>query len=522
MNESVVPAGARVRGTAEPDRRLLSLRGITKRFGDVVANDDVDLDFNGGEVHGILGENGAGKSTLMKIIYGFYQPDSGSLAIQGSEIHVRSPRENRRLGIGMVFQNFTLISAMTVAENIGLFWPDQGALLDRRALATRITAVSERYGFEVDPDARVADLSMGQRQKVELIKLIMANAQVLICDEPTSVLAPHEVDGLFTVFRELKRDGYSVIFITHKLGEVLEISDAITVLRHGAVVGTVEPKDVTPADLISMMIGEAHPESSKVDDREAPEHRELTALEFRDVWTGKKYEEAGLRGVSFRIDGGEIVGVAGVSGSGQEEIAEALLGLRPKRSGETYLLGRNVAGWPVSKILDLGFSYVPEDPAQMAIVASMRVEENLVLGEVHKHGSGAWLDWGRIRAWMSSILGAFPIDLPRHHLTAGQLSGGNLQRVVLARELSRTPRVLIACYPTRGLDVKTAEMTRSLLVSARKQGTAVLLISEDLDELFALSDRLFVMYEGAIVHESSPRQTTPREVGLVMTGHGVE
>ena len=499
---------------------LLSLQGITKRFPGVMANDAIDLELRHGEVHAILGENGAGKSTLMKIIYGYYQPDAGTIRMNGKETRFRSPQDSIRSGVGMVFQNFTLVPAMTVAENVALFWPDQGMVLNHKALSARIQEVSDRYALEVDPSARVGSLSMGQRQKVELIKLIIANARLLICDEPTSVLAPHEVEGLFKVFDELKADGYAILFITHKLREVMATADRITVLRHGAVVGTVSPKETTTAELVTMMIGSAPPQAVGAEDNRAEKVATEIALEFNNVTTPSGDQGVSLKQFSFRVSPGEILGIAGVSGNGQEKIGEVLLGLHRKQSGSVILHGRNVEGWSVSAILNAGVGYIPEDAIGMALVPDMRVEENMVLGEIHSFANqNVFLDWGAIREWIDTSFSAFPMTMPEPSLEVGTLSGGNMQRVVLNRELTRDPRVLVAYYPTRGLDVKTAEATRALLLKAREAGSATVLISEDLDELFAISDRLMVMHRGEVVGHSSPADTSAHQVGMLMTGH---
>ena len=499
---------------------LLSLQGITKRFPGVMANDAIDLELRHGEVHAILGENGAGKSTLMKIIYGYYQPDAGTIRMNGKETRFRSPQDSIHSGVGMVFQNFTLVPAMTVAENVALFWPDQGMVLNHKALSARIQEVSDRYELEVDPSARVGSLSMGQRQKVELIKLIIANARLLICDEPTSVLAPHEVEGLFKVFDELKADGYAILFITHKLREVMATADRITVLRHGAVVGTVSPKETTTAELVTMMIGSAPPQAVRAEDNRAEKVATEIALEFNNVTTPSGDQGVSLKQFSFRVSPGEILGIAGVSGNGQEKIGEVLLGLHRKQSGSVILHGRNVEGWSVSAILNAGVGYIPEDAVGMALVPDMRVEENMVLGEIHSFANqNVFLDWGAIRERIDASFSAFPMTMPEPGLEVGTLSGGNMQRVVLNRELTRDPRVLVAYYPTRGLDVNTAEATRALLLKAREAGSATVLISEDLDELFAISDRLMVVHRGEVVGHSSPADTSAHQVGMLMTGH---
>jgi general nucleoside transport system ATP-binding protein len=502
-----------------PEAPLLEVRNLTKSFGDLLANQDIDLNVYGGEVQAILGENGAGKSTLMKCLYGFYQPTAGEILLDGKPVQISTPLEGRRLGIGMVFQNFTLIPAMTVAENVALFLPEVGIILRPKQIDARIQDVARRYGLAVDPRAHIANLAMGERQKVEILKILLAGARVLIFDEPTSVLAPHEVDGLFAIFAKLCADGYAVLFITHKLPEVMACAHRITVLRRGRVAGRLLREEATPQAIVQLMLGAEPP---------PPAHREGLAteqgaplLQFKEVDLVDAHSGIGLKQVSLEVFAGEIVGVAGVSGNGQSELADIALGLRRPDAGAVCLFGEDASQWSTAAILAHGLACIPEDPLRMGAIPGMTVVENMVLGEQSKYARmrGLTLDWSRARADSERFLNTtFVTTPPRLDWLVENLSGGNLQRVVIARELQREPKVLLAYYPARGLDVSNAEAMRQLLLHYRSQGMGILLVSEDMDELFALSDRLLVMYHGRVVGSFRPQETTAEVVGHLMTG----
>lgn len=512
--------------TARPEHSdaavpIVELRGITKRFPNVLANDAVDLDLFPGEVHALLGENGAGKSTLMKILYGFYNADSGSIAVDGEEVRIGSPLDARMLRIGMVFQTFTLIPAMTVAENIALYLPDLPALLDSRRIAEQIDALAKQYHLEVDPHSPVRDIAIGDQQKVEVLKLLVGRARVLIFDEATRVLAPHEIERLFEIFESLKEDGYAIVFITHKMREVLECADRITVMKRGRIAGTIARSEATEAALVALMFGGSIPDGICQTDEGEKAYGDAI-LELRCITAHAEGQGTSLRDIDLQIRAGEIVGVAGVSGNGQRELGDVILGLTPCARGERRIQGVDATSWTVGRIRASGVGFVPEDPLGMGVVPWMTVAQNAALGSVEtysRHG-GFSLDWDHVQRDIGASFEALSFEPLEPWVPVRTLSGGQLQRTVLARELGRGPKLLVASYPTRGLDVRSAIAARRVLAELRDRGGGVLLISEDLDELCSLSDRLLVLHEGMIVGEFLPHEIDRHKIGHLMTDSG--
>jgi simple sugar transport system ATP-binding protein len=496
----------------------LTARGITKRFPGVVANDGVDLELREGEVHALLGENGAGKSTLMSVLYGLYQPDAGELLRSGRPVSLRSPSDAIALGIGMVHQHFMLVPVFTVAENIllGVEAVRRLGVLDTRRARAEVRALSERYGLEVDPDARVDDLPVGVQQRVEILKALYRKAEILILDEPTAVLTPHETEELFRVLRGLTAEGVSVALISHKLKEVLAVADRITVMRAGRVVGATTPAETDEAGLASMMVGRAV--LLEVD--RAPAHPGEEVLRVEGLRVEGARGAPAVRGVSFSVRAGEILGVAGVQGNGQTELAEALTGLRAPAGGSVLLSGRDVTGAPPRALIHASVSHIPEDRRRHGLVASYAVADNLVLCTYDRPPYAAWgvRKEQAVRARAEELVKRFDVRPPAPDVPAANLSGGNQQKVILARELSRPVKLLVASQPTRGLDVGSIEYIHRAIVAARDAGAAVLLVSAELDEILALSDRIAVMYRGEIAAMLDAGAATREKLGLLMAG----
>jgi general nucleoside transport system ATP-binding protein len=497
---------------------VLEARGITKRYGGVAANDGVDLDLREGEIHCLLGENGAGKSTLMNVVYGLVAPDAGELRLRGRPIAPRSPRDAIALGIGMVHQHFMLVPAFTVAENVMLGAEDlRGPLLDRRKASDRVRAIAREYGLAVDPDAPVEGLPVGAQQRVEIVKALYRDARVLILDEPTAVLTPEEVDGLLAVLKRLVKKGTSVLFITHKLREVLEVADRITVMRAGRVVASATPAEADARSLAALMVGREV--NLRVEKAEATPARPV--LEIRDLSVaGRRADAYEVRHASLSVRAGEIVGVAGVQGNGQTELVEAITGLRPAAAGRVLLLGRDVTGAPPRALIDQGVSHIPEDRQRHGLVLSYSIADNLVLCSYDRPPFGsAWVRHeGPVDEHARRAIRDFDVRAPGAQAPASALSGGNQQKVIVARELGRPVTLLVANQPTRGVDVGSIERIHRELVATRDRGAAVLLVSAELDEILALSDRIAVMYRGQIVSTLPAKETARAELGRLMAG----
>ena len=491
----------------------LELRGITKRFGRIVANDGVDFDLRAGEVHALLGENGAGKSTLMSILYGLYHPDEGEMIVRGEPVRIDSPRRAIDLGIGMVHQHFMLIPVMTVAENIVLADEPRsaGGLLDVHAADAKVRELSERFGLAVNPDAVIEDISVGQQQRVEILKALYRDAQILVLDEPTAVLTAQETQDLFKVLRALRDDGKAIVFISHKLGEVLEIADRVTVLRRGKRIDTVPAEGATEASLARLMVGR---DVLLRVDKAPPQPRE-PILEVRDLHVRDDRDLPAVQGVDLTVHAGEIVAVAGVDGNGQSELIEAVTGLRPVEQGEIVVEGRDRTGAGARDMVAAGISHIAEDRHRRGLV------ENFALREyrTRKYSRYGWLSTRRMVTAARSLIREFDVRGGEPETLAAALSGGNQQKCVIAREIACNPRVLVAAQPTRGLDVGAIEFVHRRLVAERDAGRGILLMSLESEEVRSLADRILVIYEGRIVGEFPP-DATEEELGIAMTGGG--
>lgn len=497
---------------------VLELRGITKTFPGVLANDNINLTLEQKEIHALLGENGAGKTTLMNILYGLYKPDKGEILINGEKADIHGPNDAIARGIGMVHQHFMLIPVMTVTENVmlGVEPTRNGIFLDKARVAKRIAEISELYGLEVDPDAYIKDLPVGIQQRVEIIKVLYREANILILDEPTAVLTPQEVEGLFKILKTLIEKGKSIIFITHKLKEVMAIADRITVLRAGRTVGTVTPKSVSLEKLAEMMVGR---EVNLIVDKKPAKPGE-PALEVKDLFVEDERKHTAVRGVSFEVRKGEVLGIAGVQGNGQTELVYALTGLLPIKSGTIKLLGEPVRHTSPRNIIERGVAHVPEDRQKHGLLLSFPIYDNFVLCNYYRppFAKGVTLQHEVIVENGERLARQFDVRTPSVFVNASTLSGGNQQKVIIGRELSRPIELLIAAQPTRGLDVGSIEYIHSRIIQKRDEGTAVLLVSSELDEILALSDRIAVMYRGQIMDIVDAKEASKEYLGLLMAG----
>jgi simple sugar transport system ATP-binding protein len=498
----------------------VELKNVDKAFYGVKANSHVDFELARGEVHALLGENGAGKSTLCSILAGLYRPDAGEMLMDGEPVHFKNPKEALAAGVGMIYQHFRLVPNLTVAENFALGHPDTGIRLNQKELQGAAEELGERYGLPVDPSARIWQLSVGEQQRVEILKLLYRNAKVLILDEPTAVLTPQEAEALFTTMRQMADEGRSVIFVSHKLHEVKQVSDRVTVLRHGETVGGVATADAEPEDLARMMVGR---------DLVLPTRSEETdigpvMLDVKDLRVDSDRGLEAVRGVTFDVKSGEIVGIAGVSGNGQRELALGIVGLRSPTSGTVEIDGSDVTNDTALAHIRSGIGYVPQNRLGMGLAPGLTTVENLALKAFRDppYSKRGRLVPSAFRKEGTRQIEQYDIRGVRPGLPIRLLSGGNLQKALIAREVEMEPKVLILRSPTRGLDVGATEAVRNLTLEERRRGVAVLLISEDLDELLALSDRLLVFYEGQIVGEMRADEATAERLGLLMAGQSEE
>ncbi|MEJ5198554.1 MAG: ABC transporter ATP-binding protein [Anaerolineae bacterium] len=502
--------------TVQKRIQRIEMCDIVKRFPGVLANDRVCFDVNAGEVHALLGENGAGKSTLMRQLYGLYKPDEGVILIDGKPVVFHSPADAIRAGIGMIHQHFMLVPTLTVTQNVALgLRSSREPLLDLDRVGRRVRQLSEEYGLKVDPDAYIWQLSVGEQQRVEILKALYRGASMIILDEPTAVLTPQEVRDLFATLRRMVKEGHGLVFISHKLYEVLAISDRVTVLRDGRIIGTRPTKEVTRDDLARMMVGREVKRLAPMPQQAGEPLLQIQGLRAM----GDRGTEA-LRGIDLEVRAGEILGMAGVSGNGQRELAECLGGLRKVTAGKVIVAGKDLTHASVQQRLQAGLAYIPEERMRDGAIREFSVLENLFL---HEHASpkfthGIFLDFPRMAAHAGELVRQFAVKTPGLDTPLKNLSGGNIQKTIMARELSREPRVLIAAQPSRGVDIGATEYIHQRLLEQRASGRAILLISEDLDEVLALSDRIAVIYEGKIIGIVNRGQASVEQIGLMMAG----
>lgn len=501
---------------------ILEMRDITKRFGNVLANDHINLEVEKGEVHSIVGENGAGKTTLMNILYGLYHADSGEILIEGEEVKIHDPSDAIDYGIGMIHQHFKLIRAMTVAENVmlGMEPRKNQIFLDRNQIKSRTLELSQQYSLAVDPDAVVEDISVGIQQRVEILKVLYRNANILILDEPTALLTPQESEDLFKIINLLRKDGKTILFISHKLKEIMQISDRVTVLRDGKFVKTVKKENTTEVELANMMVGR------EVYLRPAPPAKNIgdPILEVEHLSANNEHHRKVLDDISFQVRSGEILGIAGVDGNGQTELVQALIGLQKITDGKILIDGEEITHLPVKKMRDAGIGVIPEDRLEEGLIQAFEVKENLILGlQRHKpFSSGFFINWKAVRENANNLIKTFDIRTPNISHEARLLSGGNQQKVIVAREIFHAPDTIIAAQPTRGLDIAATDFVHEQLIKQRDSGKAILLLSLSLEEIMLLSTRIAVIYKGSIVTIVNREDTTAEDLGLMMLGGSYE
>lgn len=496
---------------------VVEMKGITKRFPGIVANDGINLTVKKGEIHALLGENGAGKSTLMNILFGLYQPDEGEIWIKGKKEQITGPTMAGNLGIGMVHQHFMLVDPFTVTENIILgMEPKKNGLIDQKKAEKEVQDISDRYGLRVDPKKKVRDISVGMQQRVEILKTLYRGADILIFDEPTAVLAPQEIDELIEIMKNLVREGKTIIFITHKLKEIMQICDSVTIIRRGKYIDTVPVSETDENGLASMMVGR---EVSFAVDKQEVEPGD-TVLEVKDLVVTDSRQMDIVKGLNLDVRAGEIVGLAGVDGNGQSELLEAITGLRPSKSGRITLNGKEITNLNPRSITRSGVGHIPEDRHRRGLILDFSIGENMVLQSYDQSpfAKGFWLQYNQIFEYAKKLIREFDVRTPDTHTPARALSGGNQQKGIIAREVDRDPDLLIAAQPTRGLDVGAIEYIHKRLVEQRDKGKAVLLMSLELDEVLKLSDRVAVIFEGKVAGWVNPETVTEKEVGLLMAG----
>ncbi len=504
--------------TATP---VVELKQITKRFPGIVANDSISLKLFKGEIHALLGENGAGKSTLMNIVFGLYQPDEGGIEVDGKPVMIDGPNKAIELGIGMVHQHFKLVQPFTVTENIILgSEPKNGARINYKKATEEIRKLSEQYGLRVDPNAKIHDISVGMQQRVEILKTLYRGANILIFDEPTAVLTPQEISELMDIMQRLIKEGKSIILITHKLKEIMQIADTVTIIRRGKVIDTLKKSETSPQELAEKMVGRNV--NFKVD--KIPANPGEVVMEMKDVVSKNKDGMAVLNQLSLQVKAGEILGIAGVDGNGQSELIEALTGLRHVDGGQITLHGKPITNLTPRKVTESGIAHIPEDRHKYGLVLDFSVSENMVLETYYKqpYNKNGFLQYDEIDKKAQRLVDSFDVRTPSIHTMARSLSGGNQQKAIIAREIDKNPDLLVAAQPTRGLDVGAIEFVQKQLIAQRDQGKAVLLISFELDEILNVSDRIVVIYEGQIVGEVLPEQTNDQELGLMMAGSTVK